>query len=217
MNGVDQIVREPWVGWAIGGHRRRVLAHRMAAAAYHRRPADEAVPAHADRGGRRHRPVARSVPAVLVPAGRRHHRDALHGLHADRRDATDRATEFLLIMSVSFALAPARGSARRLTGVEVDGRGRRGDLTQNVAKVAVLALGLLVALNNLGIALTPILTALGVGSLAVALALQPALSNFFAGLRISRCGAADPRRRWHDRAGHRATWPRCRTSAGGRR
>jgi len=58
-------------------------------------------------------------------------------------------------------------------------------LTQNVVRIAVLALGALVVLGNLGIAIAPLITALGVGSLAVALALQPTLSNLFAGLYIT--------------------------------
>ncbi|MDD5656121.1 MAG: mechanosensitive ion channel family protein, partial [Elusimicrobia bacterium] len=39
-------------------------------------------------------------------------------------------------------------------------------------------------LSNLGISITPILTALGVGSLAVALALQDTLGNLFAGIHV---------------------------------
>ncbi len=58
-------------------------------------------------------------------------------------------------------------------------------LTQNAVRIAIVGLGLLVVLSNLGIAVTPLLTALGVGSLAVALALQPTLSNLFAGFHIS--------------------------------
>ncbi|MEP7027077.1 MAG: mechanosensitive ion channel family protein [Candidatus Eisenbacteria bacterium] len=57
-------------------------------------------------------------------------------------------------------------------------------LARNVIRVAVLALGGLVLLSNLGMSITPLLTALGVGSLAVALALQPTLSNLFAGIHI---------------------------------
>ncbi len=54
----------------------------------------------------------------------------------------------------------------------------------NITRVAVVAIGLLVALNALGISITPLLTALGVGGLAVALALQDTLSNLFAGLQL---------------------------------
>ena len=54
----------------------------------------------------------------------------------------------------------------------------------NVANAVVFTIGLLIILDALGIAITPILTALGVGGLAVALALQDTLSNLFAGIHI---------------------------------
>ena len=58
-------------------------------------------------------------------------------------------------------------------------------LTQNLARIVVVALGLLVTAGTLGIAITPLVTALGVGSLAVALALQPTLTNLFAGFHVT--------------------------------
>ncbi len=54
----------------------------------------------------------------------------------------------------------------------------------NLTRLAVLLLGGLIALRALGIEITPLLTALGVGGLAVALALQDTLGNLFAGLQI---------------------------------
>ncbi|MBL8026346.1 MAG: mechanosensitive ion channel family protein [Fibrobacteres bacterium] len=54
----------------------------------------------------------------------------------------------------------------------------------HVVSVLVYGLGLLMILQSLGVSITPVLTALGVGGLAVALALQPTLSNFFAGISI---------------------------------
>ncbi|QVW34197.1 mechanosensitive ion channel family protein [Geobacter sulfurreducens] len=54
----------------------------------------------------------------------------------------------------------------------------------NLAKVSVFSIGILIILQSLGISIAPILTALGVGGLAVALALQDTLSNIFAGLHI---------------------------------
>jgi len=54
----------------------------------------------------------------------------------------------------------------------------------NLARVIVYMLGVLIMLQSLGISITPILTALGVGGLAVALALQDTLSNLFSGLQI---------------------------------
>ena len=55
---------------------------------------------------------------------------------------------------------------------------------KNLTKIVILTIGVLIILQTLGISITPILTALGVGGLAVALALQDTLSNLFSGLQI---------------------------------
>jgi len=54
----------------------------------------------------------------------------------------------------------------------------------NITKVVIFIIGFLIALQTLGISVTPILAALGVGGLAVALALQDSLNNLFSGLYI---------------------------------
>lgn len=54
-------------------------------------------------------------------------------------------------------------------------------LIPNIAKIFVIGIGLLVLLGTWGVQITPILTAFGIGGLAVALALQDTLSNLFAG------------------------------------
>ena len=54
----------------------------------------------------------------------------------------------------------------------------------SLTKVVVFALGILIALQSMGISIAPILTALGVGGLATALALQPTLANLFSGIQI---------------------------------
>jgi len=54
----------------------------------------------------------------------------------------------------------------------------------NILKFSITFIGLVLILNQAGVKLTPILTALGIGSLAVALALQDTLANFFAGINI---------------------------------
>jgi small-conductance mechanosensitive channel len=46
------------------------------------------------------------------------------------------------------------------------------------------ALGIILILQNLGVEITPLITALGIGGLAVALALQDTLGNLFAGIQI---------------------------------
>jgi small-conductance mechanosensitive channel len=57
-------------------------------------------------------------------------------------------------------------------------------LLSSVAQMMVFIVGALIVLGSLGISITPLLTALGVGGLAVALALKDPLSNLFAGLQI---------------------------------
>jgi small-conductance mechanosensitive channel len=54
----------------------------------------------------------------------------------------------------------------------------------NVVRLAVVLAGLLVILQLLGIPITPLITALGIGGLAIALALQDTLANLFSGLHI---------------------------------
>jgi small-conductance mechanosensitive channel len=53
-----------------------------------------------------------------------------------------------------------------------------------LVRAIVGLLAVLVALDSVGISITPILASLGVGSVAVALALQETLGNFFAGIAI---------------------------------
>jgi small-conductance mechanosensitive channel len=57
-------------------------------------------------------------------------------------------------------------------------------LAYAVMKGIIIATGFLICLSVMGISIAPLLTALGVGGLAVALALQDTLANLFAGLHI---------------------------------
>ena len=50
--------------------------------------------------------------------------------------------------------------------------------------LAVYSIGILFLLQSFGVSITPLLTALGVGGLAIALALQDTLSNLFSGINI---------------------------------
>ena len=61
-------------------------------------------------------------------------------------------------------------------------------LTQTVTKAIIIGVGSLYILDNLGFNLSGILAALGIGSLAVALAVQTTLSNIFSGVFIISSG-----------------------------
>src|SRR5437867_1670723 len=53
------------------------------------------------------------------------------------------------------------------------------------ARGLVIGIGILILLDSLGVPITTVLAAIGVGSLAVALALQDTLSQFFAGIYVA--------------------------------
>ena len=75
-------------------------------------------------------------------------------------------------------------AAARIAGELVGRLTAQTSILSNLTRTAVAAVGLLVVLQSLGVSVTPLLTALGVGGLAVALALQDPLSNLFAGLQL---------------------------------
>lgn len=89
----------------------------------------------------------------------------------------------LLILSITSAFG--RGAAVAVsTRVAMLGSLPAVNLVSNLARVVVWGLGGLVILQTLGISITPLITALGVGGLAVGLALQDTLANLFAGVHI---------------------------------
>lgn len=62
---------------------------------------------------------------------------------------------------------------------------RTTSIIQNIIKIFFFLFGLMFILNALGYSITPIITALGIGGLAVALALQDTLNNLFSGFYIT--------------------------------
>jgi small-conductance mechanosensitive channel len=62
-------------------------------------------------------------------------------------------------------------------------QGARG-LIQGLVRSVITVLGLLIFLDGIGISITPLLASLGIGSLAVALALKDTLANLFSGIQM---------------------------------
>jgi small-conductance mechanosensitive channel len=101
---------------------------------------------------------------------------------------TERAPEVLQVLfiaSLTLLCMRVAGDLIRNFGDQIPGAVPVTTLSQNLAQLGVLIVGILLTLRVIGIEVTPILTALGVGGLAVALALQDTLSNLFAGFYIS--------------------------------
>jgi small-conductance mechanosensitive channel len=89
------------------------------------------------------------------------------------------------IISVVLALANLLSGMIKFYTSKIDSGMAVTSLTQNAARIFVFLIGALIILNSLGISITPILATLGVGGLAVALALQDTLTNLFAGFNIT--------------------------------
>lgn len=90
----------------------------------------------------------------------------------------------LLVISVTVAIANLSGTALQVGLTQSHVATPATGLTLTFVKVLIWITGGLVLLGGLGMSITPVLTALGVGGLAVALALQDTLSNFFAGIHL---------------------------------
>ena len=96
----------------------------------------------------------------------------------------------VLIVMVTYALATNAGVlvSWYLTTTTVRRKARIDEgiirFLKRTILLIVFAIGILVLLDYLKISITPIIAGLGVGGLAVALALQPTLANFFAGTQI---------------------------------
>ncbi|MEO7653943.1 MAG: mechanosensitive ion channel family protein [Bryobacteraceae bacterium] len=96
------------------------------------------------------------------------------------------ATSIVAFLIVSLSMVLASASVRTLT---LHGR-RRGialalsGLSRTLIRVVIFLMGAIALLRLYNVNITPLLTALGVGGLAVALALQDTLANFFAGIHI---------------------------------
>jgi small-conductance mechanosensitive channel len=94
------------------------------------------------------------------------------------------ALDILIMLSMTLAAANVAGGVVTELLRRQAPDGKVPGLGQAVIRTVVVVLGGMVVLNALGVEIAPLLTALGVGGLAVALALQDTLTNFFAGMHI---------------------------------
>ena len=106
-------------------------------------------------------------------------------------NALDKALYVIAAASLTFLASEVLVKLVRTHGPTIDPALPTTTLTENLVRIVVVILGLLVILGRArACQITPILTALGVGGLAVALALQDTLAN-------SVCGLLPDRRQTH--------------------
>lgn len=89
-----------------------------------------------------------------------------------------------LILVATLIVARLAAEGIRATMLRRTGGGSTASIFVNITRLAILLLGSLLLLDNLGVSIAPLITALGVGGLAIALALQDTLANLFAGVHI---------------------------------
>ncbi|MFH8974740.1 mechanosensitive ion channel family protein [Streptomyces sp. NPDC017890] len=98
----------------------------------------------------------------------------------------------LLIFVVTVSAARVVAGLVRTVTLSRSGVAGSATIFVNITRILVLSIGFLVMLQSVGISIAPLLTALGVGGLAVALALQDTLANLFAGVHILASKTVQP-------------------------
>lgn len=95
-----------------------------------------------------------------------------------------KAIHVIVILSITIAIANMSGKIFKNYIQQSDLPIPTAGLVFVILKGTILIVGFLIILTLLGVSITPLITALGVGGLAVALALQDTLANLFAGIHI---------------------------------
>lgn len=113
-------------------------------------------------------------------------RTAMAGLPLTESFADDARSVLRVVVIFSLTVVGARmgASSLRHYAIRTEGVLPATSILTNLFRVFAFIVGGLMILQTLGIQVAPVLTAFGIGGLAVALAAQPTLANLFAGLQI---------------------------------
>jgi small-conductance mechanosensitive channel len=90
----------------------------------------------------------------------------------------------LIILSLTLLVARLSSGYLKQKFGKTSGAFASTSILATTIDLAVYTIGILFLLESFGVAISPLLTALGVGGLAVALALQDTLANLFSGINI---------------------------------
>jgi small-conductance mechanosensitive channel len=107
-------------------------------------------------------------------------------------DIANKTLLVILILAITIVAARIAVGLTQYYSNRLKGEFPSSSILTNVIYGLVLIIGVLIILQSLGISIAPLLTALGVGGLAAALALQDTLSNVFAGIQIIISGQIRP-------------------------
>lgn len=126
----------------------------------------------------------RRAPTLLLTAGGAYAATQLLPLDDSVKQPLERGIMILVVLAVTLVAARATAEGIQRYAMHSGTFLPASSLVTNISKLVVFTLGILLILANLGISIGPIVGALGIGTLAVGLALQPTLANFFAGFQI---------------------------------
>lgn len=100
------------------------------------------------------------------------------------RGFVERVLLAAIVLTVSLTIAQLAANMVRSVTLSRSGVAQSASIFVLLTRGTIVGVGVLVLLQSIGISVAPLLTALGVGGLAVALALQDTLRNLFAGIQI---------------------------------
>ncbi len=110
-----------------------------------------------------------------------------NGLGFLNKDLLSKISKFFIVLLIGSITHASSKLVVGLFNIWSKGQGRGFPSTSmftNIVKITIYLIGFLIILDRLQISIAPMLTALGVGGLAVSLALKDTLSDVFAGLHI---------------------------------
>jgi small-conductance mechanosensitive channel len=106
------------------------------------------------------------------------------GLEPKAQIVANKAILSFIILLITAYIASVVGKSISHNSTSASGVIPSATILHNIAKVTLYLIGILVIINSMGVSITPLITALGIGGLAVSLALQETLSNLFSGIQI---------------------------------
>jgi small-conductance mechanosensitive channel len=106
------------------------------------------------------------------------------GLPKDIAEISSKSLGVLVIFSITVVASNIGTEIIEYYKSVIVGLASATSLLKNIIRIIVYSVGVLIILDDLNVSIAPLLTALGVGGLAIGLGLQETLSNFFSGLQI---------------------------------
>ncbi len=107
-------------------------------------------------------------------------------------DFIQRVLLAIFLAMITLVIARMSVGLLKIYTTQDDGISPLTSLFEFLTKIVIFSLGILIILQSIGIQITPLLTALGVGGVSIGLALQSTLVNLMSGINIITSGKVKP-------------------------